>query len=31
MKRFYQHLSASLDKGFALRQAKLDLLQQFGD
>ena len=31
MKRFYQHLAAGSDKGSALRQAKLDLLQQFGD
>ncbi|MEJ2147715.1 MAG: CHAT domain-containing protein [Acidobacteriota bacterium] len=31
MKRFYQHLVAGRDKGAALRQAKLDLLQKFGD
>ena len=31
MKRFYQHLAEGSDKGSALRQAKLDLLQQFGD
>jgi hypothetical protein len=31
MKRFYQHLAAGSDKGSALRQAKLDLLEQFGD
>ena len=31
MKRFYQHLAAGSDKGSALRQAKLDLLKQFGD
>ena len=31
MKRFYQHLASGSDKGSALRQAKLDLLQQFGD
>jgi CHAT domain-containing protein len=31
MKRFYEHLAAGSDKGSALRQAKLDLLQQFGD
>ncbi|HET9216950.1 MAG TPA: CHAT domain-containing protein [Terriglobia bacterium] len=31
MKRFYQHLVAGSDNGSALRQAKLDLLQQFGD
>jgi CHAT domain-containing protein len=31
MKRFYQYLAAGSDKGSALRQAKLDLLQQFGD
>ena len=31
MKRFYQHLADGVDKGRALRQAKLDLLQEFGD
>jgi CHAT domain-containing protein len=31
MKRFYQHLVSGRDKGTALRQAKLDLLQKFGD
>jgi CHAT domain-containing protein len=31
MKRFYERLAAGSDKGSALRQAKLDLLQQFGD
>jgi len=31
MKRFYQHLADGIDKGRALRQAKLDLLQEFGD
>jgi CHAT domain-containing protein len=31
MKRFYQHLVDGQDKGSALRQAKLDLLQKFGD
>jgi CHAT domain-containing protein len=31
MKRFYQHLADGSDKGSALRQAKLDLLEQFGD
>ena len=31
MKRFYQHLAAGSDKGSALRQAKLDLLREFGD
>ncbi|OFW32813.1 MAG: hypothetical protein A3J28_01125 [Acidobacteria bacterium RIFCSPLOWO2_12_FULL_60_22] len=30
MKRLYQHLVAGVDKGTALRQAKLDLLNQFG-
>jgi CHAT domain-containing protein len=29
MKRFYQHLANGIDKGRALRQAKLDLLQEF--
>jgi CHAT domain-containing protein len=31
MKRFYQHLADGSDKGLALHQAKLDLLQQFGE
>jgi CHAT domain-containing protein len=31
MNRLYEHLTAGLDKGTALRQAKLDLLQQFGE
>jgi CHAT domain-containing protein len=31
MKRFYEHLAAGADNGSALRQAKLDLLEQFGD
>ncbi len=31
MKRFYQHLVDGFDEGAALRQAKLDLLKQFGD
>jgi len=30
MKRLYQHLVDGVDKGTALRQAKLDLLSQFG-
>jgi CHAT domain-containing protein len=31
MKRLYQHLIEGSDKGAALRQAKLDLLQEFVD
>jgi CHAT domain-containing protein len=31
MKRFYQRLAVGSDKGSALRQAKLDLLAQFGE
>ena len=31
MKRMYQHLIEGADKGTALRQAKLDLLKEFGD
>ena len=31
MKRMYQHLADGRDKGAALRQAKLDLLNEFGD
>ena len=31
MKRLYQHLVDGYDKGSALRQAKIDLLKQFGD
>jgi len=31
MKRFYQHLVNGSDEGAALRQAKLDLLKEFGD
>jgi CHAT domain-containing protein len=31
MKRFYEHLASGTDTGSALRQAKLDLIQQFGD
>jgi len=31
MKRMYQHLADNADKGAALRQAKLDLLQELGD
>jgi CHAT domain-containing protein len=31
MKRMYQHLADGADKGAALRQAKLDLLKEFGD
>jgi CHAT domain-containing protein len=31
MRQLYQHLMDGADKGSALRQAKLDLLQQFGD
>jgi CHAT domain-containing protein len=31
MKRFYGHLAAGNDKALALRQAKLDLLEEFGD
>jgi len=30
MRRLYRHLIAGADKGSALRQAKLDLLKQFG-
>ena len=31
MKRFYQHMVDGQDKATALRQAKLDLLEKFGD
>lgn len=31
IKRFYQNLAAGMDKGSALRKAKLDLLREFGD
>jgi len=31
MKRLYQHLISGSDKGAALREAKLDLLREFGD
>jgi CHAT domain-containing protein len=31
MKRFYQHLARGLDKASALRQAKLDVLKDYGD
>src|SRR6185295_5111714 len=31
MKRLYRHLVAGSDEGSALRQAKLDLLKEFGD
>ncbi|OFW45250.1 MAG: hypothetical protein A3J28_14590 [Acidobacteria bacterium RIFCSPLOWO2_12_FULL_60_22] len=31
MKRLYQHLVGGDDKGTALRQAKIDLMKQFGD
>ena len=31
MKHFYQHLAEGQDKASALRQAKLDLLEQYGD
>jgi CHAT domain-containing protein len=31
MKRMYQNLANGADKGTALRQAKLDLLKEFGD
>jgi len=31
MRRFYEHLINGLDNGAALRQAKLDLLQEFMD
>jgi len=31
MKRMYQHLADGADKGAALRQAKLDLLKEFGE
>ncbi len=31
MRRFYQHLWNGMDKGAALRQAKLDLLDEFAD
>src|SRR5205823_664089 len=31
MKRIYQHLVDGHDKGTALREAKLDLLKEFGD
>jgi CHAT domain-containing protein len=31
MKRFYQHLMDGEDEGAALRQAKLDLLKDFGE
>jgi CHAT domain-containing protein len=31
MKYFYTHLSEGMDKASALRQAKLDLLSDFGD
>jgi CHAT domain-containing protein len=31
MKRMYQHLADGANKGAALRQAKLDLLKEFGD
>jgi CHAT domain-containing protein len=30
MKRMYQHLADGRDKGAALREAKLDLLKEFG-
>src|SRR5258708_2261605 len=30
MKQFYQHLAEGQDKASALRQAKLDLLEQYG-
>jgi len=30
MKRLYEHLADGVDKGMALRQAKLDLVNQFG-
>jgi len=31
MKRMYQHLANGADKGSAIRQAKLDLLKEFGN
>jgi CHAT domain-containing protein len=31
MKRMYQHLADGADKGAALRQSKVDLLNEFGD
>jgi CHAT domain-containing protein len=31
MRRLYEHLIDGADKGSALRQAKLDLLKQFGE
>jgi len=31
MRRFYEHLWNGMDKGSALRQAKLDLLHEFAD
>jgi CHAT domain-containing protein len=31
MKKFYQQLAAGLDKGEALRQAKLRLISEFGE
>ncbi len=31
MKRFYQHLVEGSNKDTALRQAKLDLIKEFGD
>src|SRR5262249_6791151 len=31
MNRFYRHLAQGLERGEALRQAKLDLIQEFGE
>ncbi len=31
MKHFYRHLADGQDKGSALRQAKIDLLGEFGE
>ena len=31
MKRFYGHLAKGADRGAALRNAKIELLEQFGD
>jgi CHAT domain-containing protein len=31
MKRFYANLAKGLDRGTALQQAKVELIEQFGD
>ena len=31
IKRFYEHLAKKQDKGSALRQAKIELLEKYGD